>query len=197
MRSLSGSPRATSVRRLLFGLAASVVLVATGAACSPDADTSLPKGPTNSAHPEEATEPVASDESARMLAYCDVARGADARIGAELAEFDPNSVTPAQLEQLFDVAVTAAAETSDAAPEGLVEELKLLSDRWTEQQTNFADVGYVFSDAPPEVMELAGEEREAFDTVARFNTDRCSLDQHEEDISGAEHDHTDHDHGAN
>lgn len=157
-------------RRFLPALVASVAL-ATGAACSAEQGTDSSVG--------AAAAPVA-DERPGDVAYCDAARRTDARIAAELKDFDPARVTRDELEQLFQVAVAETARARDAAPPELADELRLLTKRWQRQQQTFADVGYVFAEAPPKVMDLVGEELEAFDTVAKFNTERCSLDHLED-----------------
>ena len=158
-------------RRILPALVASVALVATGAACSAENGTDSTAGAAGSS---------VADERPEDGAYCDAARRTDARIGAQLSGFDPASVTRDELEQLFQVAVAETARARDAAPPELADELRLLTKRWQRQQQTFADVGYEFADAPPRVMDLAGEELEAFETVAKFNTERCSLDHLED-----------------
>lgn len=156
---------ARMVRRILVcfaALAASTAASACGTG-GPDAST------------DEPADAARSGQHSQVSAYCEVARRADARIGAELADFDPESVTPAELEQFFRVAVAESAALSDAAPVAIADELRLMSERYQAQQQVFADVEYVFADAPAEAMELVGEERKAFEAVADYNNDQCSL----------------------
>lgn len=113
--------------------------------------------------------------------YCDVAKRADSKIGAELADFDPAISTPADLERILTVAVEETTATSDAAPDQIADELQLLKERWRTQQQIFADADYVFADAPPEVMELVGEEREAFEAVNDYNHEQCGMGEDHDD----------------
>ncbi|QYF88505.1 hypothetical protein [Arthrobacter sp. PAMC25284] len=110
-----------------------------------------------------------------VRSYCEVAERADSRISAELIDFDPEKVTPARLEKLLGTAVAETAATSDAAPDEIAAELKLLKERWRAQQQSFADVEYIFAAASAQVMDLEGEEREAFEVVAKYNHDKCGL----------------------